>query len=336
MSEPVLEVHDLDVEYLAIPPSPGTMACRNIEFSLAPGEVLGVAGESGCGKSTLITAIARLERMPAIITRGSLVLNTSSRGRIDIAGLDERALRRFRWTDMSIVMQSAMDSLNPVMRLGHQFEDVLRAHSPRMGRRRAWSVAAEKLRLVGITADRLKAYPHELSGGMRQRASIALALSCEPRLVIMDEPTTAVDVVMQRQIVEQVMAMRDALGFAIIFVTHDLSLLMEFADRIAIMYAGEFVEVAAAQRLYQEPLHPYTKGLRDSFPPLFNELGHLEGIGGTPANLTDLPDGCPFSPRCPQAFGPCDTVTPQLMDIEGRRVSCHLHDPAHRSEAPVR
>lgn len=332
MSEPVLEVRELDVEYLAIPPSPSTMACRNIELSLKPGEVLGIAGESGCGKSTLITAIARLERMPAVISRGSIVLDSSTRGRVDIAGMDERRLRRFRWTDISLVMQSAMDSLNPVMRLGHQFEDVLKAHDPGMTRRRAWSIAAEKLRLVGITEDRLKAYPHELSGGMRQRASIALALSCEPKLVIMDEPTTAVDVVMQRQIVEQVMAMRDELGFAIIFVTHDLSLLMEFADRIAIMYAGEFVEVATSQQLYQEPFHPYAKGLRDSFPPLFSELGHLEGIGGTPASLIDPPPGCPFHPRCPKAFAPCDTVAPRLLGIDGRRVSCHLHDPAHRPE----
>lgn len=334
MTRNVLEVRDLYVEYVSAPPSPGVTACKGVSFGLAPGEVLGIAGESGCGKSTLITAVARLERMPAVITGGSITLNTSQFGPLDITGMNERQLRPLRWTEVSLVMQSAMDALNPVLRLGAQFEDVLQTHQPRLSRRDARAIATERLQLVGITADRLRAYPHELSGGMRQRASIALALACDPQLVIMDEPTTAVDVVMQRKIVEQILDMRVHLGFAVLFVTHDLSLLMEFADRIAIMYAGEFVEISSARELYRMPLHPYAKGLRDSFPPLFGDTGELHGIPGTPASLSRVPKGCPFHPRCAHAFDTCRSEHPVPTVVEQRLVSCHLHDPARKpSEA---
>jgi peptide/nickel transport system ATP-binding protein len=209
-----------------------------------------------------------------------------------------------------------------------------------MGRKAAWERATELVAMVGISADRLRAYPHELSGGMRQRASIALALACEPSLIVMDEPTTAVDVVMQRQILSQVLRMREQLGFAVVFVTHDLSLLLELADRIAIMYAGRIVEEGPAKVLYADPKHPYTRGLRDSFPPLFAPKRQLTGIPGAPPSLVSPPAGCAFHPRCDQAFAPCNNRTPELVSAEDRQVACHLHtsDPmlaAGRAEPPA-
>ncbi len=179
--------------------------------------------------------------------------------------------------------------------------------------------------MVGVSADRARAYPHELSGGMRQRASIALALACRPDLVVMDEPTTAVDVVMQRQILAQVLRLRRELGFAVVFVTHDLSLLLELADRIAIMYAGRIVELGTAASLYAQPRHPYTRGLRDSFPPLHAPLRRLTGISGSPPDLRRPPSGCPFHPRCRERFEGCDERLPVLHDVGGNDVACHLY-----------
>ncbi|WP_405944973.1 ABC transporter ATP-binding protein [Streptomyces sp. NBC_00932] len=321
----LLEVKDLTVEYVRPAPDPGVVACRELTFHLRRGEILGVAGESGSGKSTLITALTRLQRMPAVTTNGSILLHREGSDPLDLVVQPERVLRRLRWSEIAIVMQSAMDALNPVMRLGAQFADVLRAHDPTMGRKAAWERAAELVALVGISADRLRAYPHELSGGMRQRASIALALACEPSLIVMDEPTTAVDVVMQRQILSQVLRMRERLDFAVVFVTHDLSLLLELADRIAIMYAGRIVEEGPAKALYADPQHPYTRGLRDSFPPLFAPKRQLTGIPGVPPSLLSPPAGCAFHPRCDRAFAPCDTRTPELVPAGDRQVACHLH-----------
>jgi peptide/nickel transport system ATP-binding protein len=218
-----------------------------------------------------------------------------------------------------------MDALNPVMRVGAQFVDVLRSHDRNLSKTDAWARAAELLGMVGISADRVRAYPHELSGGMRQRASIALALACGPELVVMDEPTTAVDVVMQRQILAQVLRLRRELGFAVVFVTHDLSLLLELADRIAIMYGGRIVEIGTAESLYTKPRHPYTRGLRDSFPPLRSELRKLTGIPGSPPDLRNPPPGCPFHPRCPDRFDGCDQQRPDLLTVEDHAVACRLY-----------
>ncbi|MCP2267008.1 ABC transporter ATP-binding protein [Promicromonospora thailandica] len=322
----VLHVTGLTVEY-------GTdgdpvRACTDVTFTLRRGEILGVAGESGSGKSTLITALTRLQRPPAATTAGSIVFHPRDGGpAVDLVTASPRTLRALRWTSLSIVLQSAMDALNPVMRLGAQFADVLRTHDRTLDRKAAWARAAELLTTVGISGDRVRSYPHELSGGMRQRAGIALALACGPELVVMDEPTTAVDVVMQRQILAQVLRLRRTLGFAVVFVTHDLSLLLELADRIAIMYAGRIVELGTAQELYDAPRHPYTRGLRDSFPPLRAPLWRLTGIPGTPPDLRRPPSGCPFHPRCPQRFAGCDTHLPVLGEAGGAHlVACRLDD----------
>ncbi|WP_242570193.1 ABC transporter ATP-binding protein [Streptomyces sp. NP-1717] len=324
----VLEVRDLTVEYAT--GSVPVRACVDVSFTLRRGEILGVAGESGSGKSTLITALTRLQRPPAVTTAGEILFHgRDGAAPVDLVTLDSRRLRRYRWTALSIVLQSAMDALNPVMRIGAQFADVLRARDRSLSKREAWTRAAELLALVGISADRVRDYPHQLSGGMRQRSAIALALACGPELVVMDEPTTAVDVVMQRQILAQVLRLRKELGFAVIFVTHDLSLLLELADRIAIMYAGRVVEVGESAALYSDPKHPYTKGLRDSFPPLRSPLRTLNGIPGTPPDLRRPPAGCPFHPRCARRTEGCDERLPALLPVgprPGHEAACLLNE----------
>ncbi|MET7339411.1 ABC transporter ATP-binding protein [Nonomuraea sp. NPDC005650] len=317
----VLEVDGLCVEYAG-----EVRACVDVSFTLRRGEILGVAGESGSGKSTLITALTRLQRPPAETTAGRILYHGRDGGPpVDLVALDARRLRALRWTSVSIVLQSAMDALNPVMRLGAQFADVLRTHDRRMGKKEAWRRAAELLAMVGISGDRARGYPHQLSGGMRQRAAIALALACRPDLVVMDEPTTAVDVVMQRQILAQVLRLREELGFGVVFVTHDLSLLLEVADRIAIMYAGRIVEIGTAHELYTDPKHPYTRGLRDSFPPLRAPLRPLTGIPGSPPDLRRPSPGCAFRPRCRSSFDDCGRTRPELVAIGGHEVACLLY-----------
>ncbi|RWZ46212.1 ABC transporter ATP-binding protein [Labedella phragmitis] len=328
-SDTVLDVDGLCVEYAGA--GEPVRACTDVTFALRRGEILGIVGESGSGKSTLITALTRLQRPPAVTTAGRVLFHPQDGEEpVDLVRLTPRKLRALRWTSLSIVLQSAMDALNPVMRLGAQFVDALREHDRSMSHTAAWEEARRLLGLVGISADRARSYPHELSGGMRQRATIALALACRPELVVMDEPTTAVDVVMQRQILAQVLRLRREFGFAVVFVTHDLSLLLELADRIAVMYAGRIVELASATDVYRTPMHPYTRGLRDSFPPLHAPVTRLEGIPGSPPDLRALPSGCPFADRCPAVMERCRTELPLLEPHGGRSVACHLHDEGIR------
>ena len=232
-------------------------------------------------------------RPPARITGGSILFQDE-----DVTAMSADRLRRYRWSDVSMVFQSAMNALNPVMRVEDQFLDMMRAHR-RVSKREALARAGELLELVGIERRRLRAYPHELSGGMRQRVIIGMALALQPELVILDEPTTALDVVVQREILQQVQEIQRQLGFSVLFITHDLSLLLEVAHRIAIMYAGEIVESATAEQLAKQPRHPYTQGLLQSFPPLHGQLTRLTGIPGSPPDLSNPPAGCRFHPRCP-------------------------------------
>ncbi|MGP9538307.1 ABC transporter ATP-binding protein [Brachybacterium sp. AOP43-C2-M15] len=319
----LLDVEELDVDYLG--EHRNARACDKVSFTLHRGEILGVAGESASGKSTLLNALMRLQRPPAVIAGGAVRYHREDGTVVDLARVTEQRIRPLRWVDLSIVMQSAMACLNPVLRLGAQFDDVLVAHEPRLsaGQRRARAV--ELLEMVGITGDAVTKYPHELSGGMRQRSLIALAMACDPELVVMDEPTTAVDVVMQRQILEQILQLQEERGFAIIFVTHDLSLLLEMADRIAIMYAGRLVEVADGEDLVDGGLHPYAEGLRSAFPSVTGPQRTFTGIPGSPPNLLDLPPGCPFAPRCTLREDICDQVDPPLEHLGGGRlVACHV------------
>ncbi|GHA15316.1 dipeptide/oligopeptide/nickel ABC transporter ATP-binding protein [Streptomyces spiroverticillatus] len=331
LSGELLSVEGLSVDYFdrAEP----VHAVRDVRLGVRRGETLGVVGESGCGKSTLVTALTRLERPPAVITAGSALYRPREGEPVDLLRADERQLSALRWRHLAIVFQSAMNALNPVHRLGAQFVDVLRAQRG-LSKKEAQERAGELLGLVGIPADRLRAYPHELSGGMRQRATIALALACEPELVVMDEPTTAVDVVMQRQILKQIGKLQAEFGFSVVFVTHDLSLLIEIADRIAVMYAGRVVEVGPARQLYENPAHPYTAALRNAFPPLRGPRRPLTGIPGSPPGLRHPPAGCAFHPRCASRFAPCDTEEPELLPAGAGEAACHLptHADAPRTE----
>ena len=246
-------------------------------------------------------------------------------------------LRRLRWKELALVFQSAMNSLNPVLSVQTQLTDTLAAHLPQYTRKERKERAAELLELVGINPDRLKSFPHELSGGMKQRVMIAMALALEPQVVIMDEPTTALDVVTQRQIVEQIIKLRDRLGFSVIFITHDLSLLIELCDTIAIMYAGKLVELAPAEQLYDRPLHPYSQGLLGSFPTLTGPRRTLTGVPGYPPDMRRLPAGCSFQPRCPRAFDLCTQSPPVLVspsDMPSDEVACFLYQAGVPIPAP--
>jgi peptide/nickel transport system ATP-binding protein len=318
---PVLQVRGLTVDYdTAAGP---VRAVDSFDLDVLPGEFVGVVGESGCGKSTMLFGIAQLLSPPARISAGSVVFQ----GR-DLVTLTARELAATRWRDLSVVMQSAMNALNPVRQLGAQFEDAMRAH----GERSAEAIrqrSVEVLELVGIDPVHLRSYPHQLSGGMRQRAMIAMALLFTPDLVIMDEPTSALDVVAQRSLMVQIKELQRRLGFAVVFVTHDMSLVSHFSDRLVVMYAAHAVEIGPTRDVFAEPGHPYTRGLLDAFPSIRGPRVPLTGIPGSPPNLLNPPTGCRFAPRCPHRFELCD-VPPDLYDTGRTLAACHLHAPAAR------
>jgi peptide/nickel transport system ATP-binding protein len=313
----VLTVRDLSVEYLM---EGGTVrAVEGVSFDLSPGEFLGVVGESGCGKSTLLFAIAQLLVPPAEITGGSVVFRGQS-----MVGLTDRQLAAIRWKDLSVVMQSAMNALNPVKTIGAQFKDAMRAHGV-ASKQEIADRSAEVLRMVGIDPVHLKSYPHQLSGGMRQRSMIAMALLLTPELVIMDEPTSALDVVAQRSLMVQIKELQEQLGFAVIFVTHDMSLVSHFSDRLMVMYAGRVDEFGPTRQVFDSPQHPYTIGLMEAFPSIRGPRVPLTGIPGSPPNLAHPPAGCRFAPRCPKVMPRCQEEAPELYHVNDTLVRCFLH-----------
>jgi peptide/nickel transport system ATP-binding protein len=318
-NQPILSVRDLQVEYAT-----GRGAVRavdHVDLDVAKGEFVGIVGESGCGKSTLLFAIARLLSPPAEITGGSVTF-----GGENLVTMTEKQLNTMRWRDYSVVMQSAMNALNPVTTIGAQFADAIDAHA-KYSTQRKRERSVEVMELVGIDPIHLKSYPHQLSGGMRQRAMIAMALLFTPDLVIMDEPTSALDVVAQRSLMVQIKELQRQLGFAIIFVTHDMSLVSHFSDQLLVMYAGQVVEAGPTRTVFDTPSHPYSQGLLDAFPSIRGPRVELTGIPGAPPDLGQAIDGCRFAPRCTQVKERCHHLEPELYQVGPVESRCLMHCP---------
>ncbi|MEE9453863.1 MAG: ABC transporter ATP-binding protein [Paracoccaceae bacterium] len=319
-SDPLMQVQNLTVDYVT---EDGiARAVNDVSFDIAKGEAFGLAGESGCGKSTVAFALARLTRLPGLVSGGQITFDGE-----DVLALTGQNLQNYRWNKVSFVFQSAMNALNPVIPVSEQILDVIEAHKAgdaAFSRARA----IEMFELVGIHPDRLDDYPHQFSGGMRQRICIAIALCLQPKLIIMDEPTTALDVVVQRDIIDQINELKNQFGFSILFITHDLGLMIEFCDRIGVMYSGELVEVNDAKTIFTAPQHPYTIALGKSFPPLSGPRVRLEGIRGAPPSPMNLPTGCSFQPRCAKAIDVCATKPANLeAQSDGGLARCHLLNP---------
>jgi peptide/nickel transport system ATP-binding protein len=315
--EPLLEVTELSVDYVT--EAADVRAVDRVSFTVDPGEFLGIVGESGCGKSTLLFGVAQLLSPPGEVAGGEVIF----RGH-DMVRLSGEELRNMRWRDYSVVMQSAMNALNPMKSIGAQFKDTLQAHGT-LSSEEIRQRSAEVLRLVGIDAAHLKSYPYQLSGGMRQRAMIAMALLFTPQLVIMDEPTSALDVVAQRSLMTKIKDLQRRLGFAVVFVTHDMSVVRRYSDRLLVMYAGQIAEAARTDAIFERPLHPYTRGLMNAYPSVAGPRRDLAGIPGAPPNLSRPPGGCRFHPRCPEVMPECLSREPAIYSVGDAEVACLLY-----------
>jgi peptide/nickel transport system ATP-binding protein len=320
----LLEVRDLSITYATqAGPVP---AVRGVSFAIEKGEVLGLAGESGCGKSTIGLGLLRL------LPRGTRIEGTVLLDGRDVLSMTPSELGAARWTEASIVFQGAQHALDPVIRVGDQIAEAILAHRL-AGRREAAVRAGDLLERVGLPGRRARDFPHEFSGGQKQRVMIAMALACGPKLVIADEPTTALDVMVQAQVLQLLEELQRDLGLSLLFITHDLSVLVEVSDRLAVMYAGKIVETGPAAEVFTSPAHPYTRALAAAFPTIGDEsfVQRPSGLGGDPPDPRDVPSGCPFHPRCPAAFDACPRVEPPLLPAgPGRVAACLLLDPTMR------
>jgi peptide/nickel transport system ATP-binding protein len=313
----LLEIEGLQVHHR------GKAIVAGVDLSIEPGEALGLAGESGCGKTTTALAIMKL-LPPALTPSGSITLRPPGfEDPVKIDRRTERGMNLVRWRHVSLVFQGAMNALDPVYRIDAQIEEAIRLHE-RVGRAELRERIAELLRTVGLTPRHGRSYPHQLSGGQRQRAMIALALACRPALVIADEPTTALDVIMQAQVLDLLARLRRELGLALILISHDLAVLAETCDRLAVMYAGRIVESGPAADVFAAPQHPYTKRLLDSLPAIGGRRGVADPIPGAPPDPHDPPEGCTFRPRCPYAADRCLAEPPLTEVLPGRRSACHF------------
>ena len=300
-----------------------TQVVSNVDLDVQAGEILGIVGESGCGKSTLATSIMRLLVLPQVLQSGSMTLRLKDGSSHDLLQLTEGELRQLRWRHLSYIPQGSMNSLNPVLRVERQMTDTLLQHG--LSAEEALKRSATALELVNLEPRILDSYPHELSGGMRQRVIIAAAVSMHPELIVADELTTALDVVTQRQILQELAGIRDELGATIILITHDMGVVAQIADRVAVMYAGKIAELGTVNGIFETPLHPYSQGLIGSIP---RESGQrVEGLPGEAPSPWNYPRGCRFHPRCPRVFAPCSVDVPALQQQETERwAACHLYD----------
>jgi peptide/nickel transport system ATP-binding protein len=320
----VLSVRDLEVTYST--KGGDVPAVRGVSFDIGKGEVLGLAGESGCGKSTIAGAILRLHAAQTEIA-GEITLDGE-----DVLALSPGKLRATRWTGASIVFQGALHTLNPVQKVGDQIVEAITVHHMAADKE-AYVRAGALLEQVGLPPRRIDDYPHELSGGQKQRVMIAMALACSPSLIIADEPTTALDVMVQAQVLTLLRSLQHDLGLAMLFITHDLSVLVEVSDRLAIMSSGKIVEEGAATEVFHTPVHPYTKALAAAFPQIGDARfrRHPSGLGGDPPDPQHIPSGCPFHPRCAEVTDVCPEIDPQLWEAgAGRRAAC-----VHAAGAPA-
>ena len=317
MSDHALKVEDLKVYYWT---ARGPIkAVDGIDLAVRKGERFGIVGESGCGKSTTAMSLLRLIKPPGSIENGRIVLDGD-----DILALDDEEMRSVRWSRISLIPQGSMNSLNPVIKIGSQIADAVVAHEGSGGRAAAKARIIELLGMVGLPARVYGMYPHELSGGMKQRVCIAMAIVLQPQVIIADEPTSALDVVVQRVVTQTLIKVQERLGAALIIIGHDMGLLAQLVDRLAVMYAGKVAEVSPAEDIYKDPLHPYTQLLIGSIPSV-KEKKRLEGIPGLPPALLEPPSGCIFHPRCPHATEQCSKEVPEYREVKpGRMVACHL------------
>lgn len=327
----LLDIEDLKVYYNTV--NGVSKAVDGVNLSVKRGEILGLAGESGCGKSTLTTALLRLTRPPGYVAGGRVIFHQAEQEPVDLLQLSGPQLRAFRWRNLSYLPQGSMNALNPVLRIRDQFVDVICEHS-NISKREAQKMVPDLLQQVSLEPYVAKMYPHELSGGMKQRVTIAMAIALNSDLVIADEPTTALDVHVQRLIIQMLADLRDRLGMAVIIVTHDMAVHAELADRVAVMYAGNIVEVGDVRQIFKAPKHPYTQGLIGSIPRVGGPRVRLEGIAGNTPSPRDWPSGCRFHPRCPQAMPVCRQQIPSLIQLSDTQdsssnqmplVACHLY-----------
>ncbi len=315
----LLEVKELRTHYLT--PFGAVKAVDDISFKLKKGIALGLAGESGCGKTTVALSIMRILSYPGKILGGEVLFKG-----IDILKMEEKELRNMRWKGISTVFQGAMASLNPLFKVGRQIADPIMIHE-NVKKKEAQSRANDLLELVGIDASRADNYPWELSGGMRQRVMIAMGLACNPEVIIADEPTTALDVIVAHQVMELIKDLREKLDLSMILITHDISVIAQTCGELAIMYAGKIVEISTVSTIYESPLHPYTEALISAFPNIKEEKRQLKSIAGNPPDLINPPPGCNFNPRCTYAQDICRSEEPTLDKIgDNHSVACHFWD----------
>lgn len=326
----LLEVENLQVHYRTV--RGVSRAVDGMNLTVRRGEILGIAGESGCGKSTFASALLRLIKPPGFIAGGQIRFFPAEGTPFDLLSVGDARLRQVRWRNLAYVPQGSMNCLNPVMRVEDQFFDVIREHS-NVSQGELRRMVPDLLRQVGLGAHVARMYPHELSGGMKQRVVIAIGIALKPDLIIADEPTTALDVNVQRMIIQTLADLRDEMGMTLVIVTHDMAVHAELTDRVAVMYAGEVVEIGDVRQIFKEPRHPYTQGLIHSIPKVGGARERLGGITGHAPSPLNWPSGCRFHPRCPHAMPVCRGRAPALLPPDaaappGSLVACHLYTPA--------